>query len=564
MSNKLMCLVAICVLTMLTSGTAGANWSETFDGNTFDLSTWQFHSFPDLTKTFTGVIKDGPDDNDYLALDETTSAETGGSQFGVAFGSEEVFTDVRVGAVVNVTGGLRNYHGLAARINHFIDPDGSLTGLAPGIVSSSYLMLIHWQDGPANFRIEVFKTVNNLTDIMQTYHEEPVPGIGHARSYYAELDVVGSDPVYVTGSIYEYKGGPLLARTPTFIDTNGNDPWENGNIHDAVFADGISAVFGMNQNPLPVGHHSSFDSVSSVSDGPAAVNPNPADGATDVPVDVALSWIEASFATSREVWLGRAGAMEKIDPAPAGSSLTPSTLEFGRTYRWRVDQAGPAGTVTGHTWTFTTAECLIAEDPGSYASDAEIQAAWPHNIGAEFQYVFLAGNDSMRLEYQNQFEPYSTEAVRTFAGPQDWTAMSAKRLSLSFAGQDDNVEQLMYVKLEDAAGNSSTVEHPFRHACQSETWRVWNIDLAEFGDGSVDMTNVSKITIGLGDGTNSGQEGDDRDALFISQMRVCPADCPDGGNLDLRADANGDCRIDFRDLAILAEGWLNDGLLTGR
>lgn len=559
MSNKLMYLVTISVMIVSASGPAGANWSETFDGNAFDLATWQFHSFPDLTKTFAGGIADGPDDNDYLALDETTSAETGGSQFGVALGSEEVFTDVRVGAVVNVTGSLRNYHGLAARVNYFIDPDGSVTGLAPGIVSSSYLMLIHWQDGPANLRIEVFKTVNNLTDIMKTYHEEPVPGIGHARSYYAELDVVGADPVYVTGSLYEHKGGPLLARTPTFIDTNGNDPWENENVHNAVFTDGASAVFSMNQNPQPPGHHASFDSVSSVSDGPAAVNPSPADGATDVSVDAAFSWVEASFATSREVWLGKVGAMEKLDPAPAGAGFTPGDLEFGQTYQWRVDQVGPAGTATGHTWTFATAQCLVADDLKSYANDAEIQAAWPHNIGGGFQYVFLGGDNSMRLEYENQFDPYFTEAVRTFAAPQDWTAVGAKALSLSFAGQNDNVEQTMYVKLEDAAGNSSKVEHPFRHACQSKAWRQWDIDLAALADGGVDLSNVSKLTIGIGEGTASGQVGDDRDTVFFSQISLCPADCSNAGQLDLRADANGDCVVDFRDFAIMADSWLNDG-----
>ena len=211
--GRLLTAYVLLGLIVLARDTAQANWSETFDSNAFNLTTWQFHCYPDLTKTFSGTIQNGLDDNDYLVLDETSSSDAGGSQFGVAFGSEEVFTDVRVGAEVNVTGGLRNYHGIAARVTYFIDPDGSLTGAAPGIVASTYLMLIHWQDGPANMRIEVFKTVNNLTDIMKTYHEEPVPGIGHARSYYAELDVVGSDPVYITGSLYEYKGGPLLART---------------------------------------------------------------------------------------------------------------------------------------------------------------------------------------------------------------------------------------------------------------------------------------------------------------------------------------------------------------
>ena len=508
---------------ILITGAARANWSETFGGNGFDLSTWQFHSYPDLTNSFSGTLQDGPDDNDYLLLDETSPSTIGGSQFGVAFGAEEVFTDVRVGAVVNVIGDLRNYHGLAARVSHFID-DGSISG-APGIVASSYLMLVHWQDGPANLRIEVFKTVNNLTDIMKKYHEEPVPGLGHARNYYAELDVVGSDPVYVTGSLYEYKGGPLLARTPVFIDTNGNDPWENENVNDAVYASGISAVFGMNQDPDPPGYRASYDDVSSVSDGPAAVNPSPAIGATDVPVNATLSWLEAEFATGRELWIGKVGAMEKVDPAPTGMTYTTGPLEFGQTYEWRVDQIGASGVVTGHTWTFTTADYLTVEDFEAYGTDADIQAAWPHNIEG-FDYIFLAGDAgdrSMRFYYQNQYEPYFIEATRSFDNPQDWTRLGVETLSLSFAGEVENVEQRMYLKVEDAAGNGSVVEHPFTHATQSRRWFDWTVALSEIASGGVGLTQVSKLTIGVGDGTHSGQADEDLDSIFIDDIRLYPA-----------------------------------------
>ncbi|MHC4704048.1 MAG: hypothetical protein ACYTFQ_26100, partial [Planctomycetota bacterium] len=510
---------------LLAGGTAKANWSETFGADAFDLATWQFHCYPDVTKTFTGAITDGPEDNDYLVLDETTSSDSHGSQFGVAFGSEEAFADVRVGATVNVTGDLRSYHGLAARVNHFIDPDGSLTGVAPGIIASSYLMLIHWQDGPANLRIEVFKTVNNLADIMKTYHEEPVPGLDHARSHYAELDVVGTDPVYITGSLYEFKGGPLLARTPTLIDTNANDAWENQGMHDAVYTSGLSAVFSMNQNPVPAGYRASFDDISSVSDGPAAVNLSPSDGATDVPADVAFSWLEASFATSREVWLGAADAMEKVDPAPAGSTYAPSGLELGRTYQWRVDQVGSSGTVTGHLWSFTTAPYRDVDGFEAHTADAEVQAAWPHNIGGGYEYVFLLtdseGNKSMQLDAQNQYEPYFTEVTRTLESPQDWTALGVDTMSLSFMGRDDNAEHPFYVTIEDAAGQSLKVEHPFTYAVQSEIWRQWDIALEEFRAAGVDLSSIAKMTIGLGSGEPSAQPlDDDRDSIFIRQISL--------------------------------------------
>ena len=554
----------VAALIVAAGGTVQASWSETFDGSEPDLTTWQFHCFPDMTKTFTHTIKDEPGGNKYISLDEISSIDVGGSAIGMGFGSDEAFSDVRVGAVLNVIGDVsRTYHGLAARISHFVDPDGSLTGVAPGVVTSGYLLMVHYEEGPANLKIELMKVVLNDENIMETYEPEvPVPGLDHARSRYIELDVVGSDPVYITSSIYEYKGGPLLVRTPTFIDTSANDPWEREGIHDDVFASGVSSIFVSNQELGVVSYHTTFDSVSSVSDGPAAVNPSPADGAAGVPIDVSLSWVEAEFATSRELWLGKAGAMEKVDPAPTGTTYT-GALEFGQTYQWRVDQIGPSGTVTGYTWSFTTEECTSVEDFESYADDAGIRAAWFDNI-AGFDYVYLAtddeGNKSMRFEFQNQYEPYSTEAISTYNSPQDWTAQGVEALSLSFIGEHENMEHLMYLKLEDAVGKSFKVEHPYTHACQSDLWREWTVALGQFSDAGVDLGSVRKIAIGFGNGTTSGQEGEDKDAVYIDQIRLWPARCFNVQQLDLRGDVNGDCRVDIDDFVIMIENWLNDGL----
>jgi hypothetical protein len=195
-------------------------------------------------------------------------------------------------------------------------------------------------------------------------------------------------------------------------------------------------VFAQNEQGEPAGYHCTFDDVSSVSDGPAAVGPGPSDGATEVPVDLTLSWIEAEFAMGRELWIGKPGAMEKVDPAPSGTTYTPGNLELGETYEWRIDQIGPNGTVTGHTWTFTVADYLIVDDFESYTSDAEIRSAWIDNIDEEgVEYVFLAtgGNNSMLFEFQNQYEPYITEGARTFIDPQDWTVRSVEELSLSLS-----------------------------------------------------------------------------------------------------------------------------------
>ena len=128
----------------------------------------------------------------------------------------------------------------------------------------------------------------------------------------------------------------------------------------------------------------------------------------------------------------------------------------------------------------------------------------------------------MRFEFQNQYPPYYTEMTRTFVSPQDWTVQSVEELSLSFIGEHENMEHLMYLTLEDAAGQSFRVE-TFTHACQSDSWRQWAIALGLFSDGGVDLTSVKKITIGLGDGTASGQVGEDRDHIFIDQIILSPA-----------------------------------------
>jgi hypothetical protein len=365
----------------------------------------------------------------------------------------------------------------------------------------------------------------------------------------------------------------LLVRTPTFIDTSANDPWEAPGIHDDVFASGRSGIFGMWEDPQPVGYHSTFDDVFSISDGPAAVNPSPADGATGVSVDADLSWVEAAFATSRELWLGKQGAMQKVMPNPAGKSYDPGRLEFGQTYQWRVDQVGPSGVVTGLTWTFTTSQCLPVDDFESYADDAAIESKWPHNIPPHptqgpYHYIFLEttnvrqGAKAMRFRYQNQYSPYLTEATRTFDSAQDWTANGVKALSLTFRGDDANVEQLFYIRLEDSAGKTGKVEHPYRYAGQSEQWQEWDIALEQFASAGVNLAAVRKITIGFGDGTQSGQSVQDKDFddVYIDNVRLCPARCFNVAQLDLRGDVNGDCVVDLADFAAMADGWLNEGL----
>ncbi len=444
MSQRASLLVQTCFIFTLVAalGSVGvADWSETFADKTFDLSTWQFPAYPQYTNTFENTIETNADGDSYMVIEETSPASGGGSAFGLAVGSPESFKDVRIGAVVNAAGAAaQSYVGLAARTTYFMD-DGSLSG-NPGAVASTYLMLIHYQEGPGNLRIEVFKSFNLSNDGMQTYHEILVPEVDDASPHYAELDVVGSDPVYITGSLYAFKGGPLLARTPTMVDTSGADSWENAGPSNAVYPEGVSAVFSMNESDEPVGFKASFGDISSV-------------------------------------------------------TITPADM--------RVKD-------------------LTVDDFEGYTDDFGLLAAWVCNI-PDFGYVSLNedGNDGqLRLQYQNQYEPYVTEATLTPGTPQDWTIGGVSRLSMRFRGQVSNVAQPMSIVIEDNSGATATVPHPSVYGVQSKFWRTWDIDLSVLE--GIDLTAVKSLTIRVGDGTNSGQQGDDSGEVLINNIVLNPAE----------------------------------------
>ena len=569
-------ICAVVVLLAFLSSAALADWSETFGGNAFD-QVWAWGCYPDVTKTFTHVIMDGPGDNDYLSMDESTKFDTGagsyGSAFGIGFCTSETFSDVRIGTVVNVAGDAASfYHGMGARASYFVD-NGSISGV-PGIIANAYIMHINWEDWPPQFSIDIEKVIWNQNTMAQGF-DALVPGLGSGGSFYAALDVIGTNPVYVTGYLYEYEGGPLVAKTATLIDTDVQDSWEDspdpaipGDEED-VFANGYSGIFSQNERSDPVGYHATFDDVSSVSQGakgPVAVYLSPADGATGVDIEADLAWAEATFATSRELLFGKEGAMRKL--SPAGTSYDPGTLELGQTYQWRVDQIYPGGKIEGLVSTFATKGtpegCLMIDDFESYVGGWDILTAWPDNVdGWDYTYletsIVFAGSKAMRFEWQNQFDPYMTTLTHTLTPPQDWTIGGLAVLSLNFRGNENNYEQKMFVGLEDSIGHSYEVPNPYNsYAVLTESWQKWNIELSQFGDNGVDLSQVKKISIRVGDGTPSGQPitPADSDMIYIDQVQVCPLEC----NLNLRADVDGNCRIDFGDFSAIATDWLSEGV----
>jgi len=100
-----------------------------------------------------------------------------------------------------------------------------------------------------------------------------------------------------------------------------------------------------------------------------ASEPSPANEATDVLRDAALSWTTGEFAVAHDVYFGTTfddvNAADRTDATgilvsqgQSDTSYTPaSLLEFGQTYYWRIDEvnAAPDNTIfKGNVWSFTT------------------------------------------------------------------------------------------------------------------------------------------------------------------------------------------------------------------
>jgi hypothetical protein len=81
-----------------------------------------------------------------------------------------------------------------------------------------------------------------------------------------------------------------------------------------------------------------------------------------------------------------------------------------------------------------------------------------------------------------------------------------------------NEAEPMYVSVQDGSGTSATVYHDDPDAALINTWTKWNIDLQEFSDAGVVLTDVSKLAIGFGDVDNQQPGGSG--LVFFDDIRL--------------------------------------------
>jgi hypothetical protein len=116
-----------------------------------------------------------------------------------------------------------------------------------------------------------------------------------------------------------------------------------------------------------------------------------------------------------------------------------------------------------------------------------------------------------------------------------------------------NDPEPLYVALANNTGTPAVVYHDDPNAARLNAWTEWNIDLKEFTDQGINLSDVNSIAIGLGDRNNPQPGGSGK--MYFDDIRLNPPRCvpelakPAG-------DFSNNCIVDMADLEIMAENWL--------
>jgi len=312
---------------------------------------------------------------------------------------------------------------------------------------------------------------------------------------------------------------------------------------------------------------------------PQASKPNPADGQTDVPRDVVLSWRPGRYAGTHNVYLG-------TDPNDVNeASLTdtrnvllqqnldnisyvlPDVLELESTYYWRIDDVNNQETNSpfkGNLWSFTTGNFLVIDDFEDYNDypPNEIWNTWldgygnpsngstagygePDFVSGEHYLednIVYDGSWSMPLVYDNSAG--ISEVTRT-PPISNWTQEDMVAFGLWYCGDAANAAEQMYIVIND-----TVITNDDRNAALVTEWTGWNITLQSLTDQGVNLNNVNSITLGFGNKSNPTAGGTGTvffDNVRLYRQRCVPSVAKPG------YDLNDDCIVNDADLELLME-----------
>jgi len=310
----------------------------------------------------------------------------------------------------------------------------------------------------SSYALHIYGWERDLIPVDLEWHHFAATYDGTNAVRYADGVSIGSEPV-------------TLATTSTFrmgkrVDTGGFFPGivDDVRLYDkALTLEEIQDT--MRGDPLLAG------------------SPSPGSGLTvNISEAGTLSWSAGETAAKHDVYLGKdKTAVRNADTSSpeymgrqAGTSYsTAGVVEFGGgDYFWRIDEVEADGTTIhkGGVWSFTVPDFLLIDDFESYTNTSpnRLFQTWIDGYGFSEDEFFPTGNpgngtgatvghdiwtagtpytsivetsvvrpdsrQSMPLDYDNSNSPFNSEAERTWASPQDFTASGVSILSLQVYG----------------------------------------------------------------------------------------------------------------------------------
>ena len=183
---------------------------------------------------------------------------------------------------------------------------------------------------------------------------DSVSALAPGAELIAQIDEGGTDVaiVFVVEEGAELASGSPAPNRIAGFSIPGNNAYDAAAMTDQAWALFDATVRWLTRSALPT----------------VAKAPTPADTATDVPRDVALSWSPGDSADTHDIYFGTNLAdvndASRTDPRGVlvssghdANAYDPDLLEYGTTYYWRIDgvNAPPDSTIfKGPVWTFET------------------------------------------------------------------------------------------------------------------------------------------------------------------------------------------------------------------
>lgn len=248
-------------------------------------------------------------------------------------------------------------------------------------------------------------------------------------------------------------------------------------------------------------------------------------------MDLSLRWNAGGEAVSHGIYLNTdeeavASGTALVD-AVTEISYSPGPLDLGQTYYWKINELNEAAVPSvwqGDIWSFSTEEYLIVDNFEQYTDDTDAGEAifqtwidgWTNKTSSTVGYteapfteqtIVHGGRQSMPLRYNNANLPCYLEVSRTWDTAQNWAGHGASTLRLFFRGETGNRPDSLYLRAEDITGHGVTVVHPDIYAVPTTEWTSWLVPLGEFGAVGVDLANVMRLCLGVGDRNNPSVTG---------------------------------------------------------